>query len=123
MTQGAFLISSDEPMTKPNESRQSLNIKEDSQSHKMAGVTINQNATVLSQTLPYDEYLSLMNDLEANLKFVTDQLSSVREDLAAKSSEVEDLQFRLRDQDLAFSSLKDENNFTVAERERLSSEN
>ena len=123
MTQGAFLISSDEPMTKPNESRQSLNIKEDSQSHKMAGVTINQNATVLSQTLPYDEYLSLMNDLEANLKFVTDQLSSVREDLAAKSSEVEDLQCRLRDQDLAFSSLKDENNFTVAERERLSSEN
>ena len=123
MTQGAFLISSDEPMTKPNESRQSLNIKEDSQSHKMAGVTINQNATVLSQTLPYDEYLSLMNDLEANLKFVTDQLSSVREDLAAKSSEVEDLQCRLREQDLAFSSLKDENNFTAAERERLSSEN
>lgn len=123
MTQGALLISSDEPMTKPNESRQSLNIKEDSQSHKMAGVTINHNATVLSQTLPYDEYLSLMNDLEANLKFVTDQLSSVREDLAAKSSEIEDLQCRLRDQDLAFSSLKDENNFTVAERERLSSEN
>lgn len=89
----------------------------------MAGVTINQNATVLSQTLPYDEYLSLMNDLEANLKFVTDQLSSVREDLAAKSSEVEDLQCRLREQDLAFSSLKDENNFTAAERERLSSEN
>ena len=123
MTQGAFLISSDEPMTKPNESRQSLNIKEDSQSHKMAGVIINHNATVLSQTLPYDEYLSLMNDLEANLKFVTDQLSSVREDLAAKSSEVEDLQCRLRDQDLAFSSLKDENNFAIAERERLSSEN
>jgi len=47
----------------------------------------------------------------------------VREDLAAKSSEVEDLQCRLRDQDLAFSSLKDENNFAIAERERLSSEN
>jgi hypothetical protein len=50
----------------------------------MTGVTQNQNALVLSQTIPYDEYLTLMTDLEANLKFVTEQLTSVRDDLAVK---------------------------------------
>ncbi len=51
----------------------------------MTGVTTNNNAGVNSQTIPYDEYLNLVVDLETNLKFVTEQLSSVRDDLTAKS--------------------------------------
>jgi hypothetical protein len=65
-------------------------------------VTHNQNALLLSQTIPYDEYLTLMTDLEANLKFVTEQLTSARDDLAAKSSELEEHQQSKREQDAAF---------------------
>lgn len=98
-------------------------IKEDSQSQKMTGVTTNNNAAVMSQTIPYDEYLNLVVDLEANLKFVTDQLSSVRDDCTAKSSEVEELHSLRREQDIAISNLREDFTLTSTERERLSCEN
>jgi|LauGreDrversion4_2_1035121.scaffolds.fasta_scaffold74177_4 hypothetical protein len=43
-----------------------------------------------------------MTDLEANLKFVTEQLTSARDDLATKSSELELQQLQNREQDLVF---------------------